>query len=124
MDALSRAEWEVMKVFWDRGELLVRDVTRALEERRGWARNTVRTIIERLVDKGYLARRRVGPVDLFCPKVARTAVVGRAIDEFVENVLDGSIAPFVTRLVEKGDIDRGEIDALRKLLAQKGRKKR
>jgi BlaI family penicillinase repressor len=123
MDSLTRAEWEVMKVVWDRGEVVARDVTRALARRRRWARNTVRTLLGRLVEKGYVVRRRIGPVDLFAPRVKRAAAVGRAIDEFVESVLDGAVAPFVTRLVARSDIDPEELEALRRALARKERRK-
>ncbi|MBN1419669.1 MAG: BlaI/MecI/CopY family transcriptional regulator [Planctomycetes bacterium] len=123
MDPLSRAEWDVMKVVWDRGEALVRDVKKDLAKRRGWARNTVRTLLERLVEKGYIEARRVGPVDLFSAKVPRGAAVGHAIEEFVDGVLDGAVAPFITYLVERRDIDPEEIEGLRKALVRKGRKR-
>jgi len=123
MEPLSRAEWDVMKVIWDRGEVLVRDVTKALARRRGWARNTVRTLLDRLVEKGYIEARRVGPVDLFSAKVQRSAAVGRAIEEFVDGVLDGAVAPFIAYLVERRDIDPDEIEGLRRALARKGRKR-
>ena len=123
MDPLTRAEWEVMKVVWKRGEVVARDVTRALARRRGWARNTVRTLLGRLAEKGYVVRRRIGPVDLFAPRVQRTAAVGKAIDDFVESVLDGAVAPFVTHLIQRRDIDPAELHALRQALVRKERKK-
>jgi len=121
MDPLSRAEWSVMKTVWDRGEVIVRDVLDALAKERGWARNTVRTMLERLVAKGYLERRQIGSLDLFRAKVRRARAVKEAMRDFADRVLDGAIAPFVTYLIESRDIDPDELEALQKALSQKKR---
>ena len=119
MDPLSRAEWSVMKVVWDRGEVIVREVLDALAKERGWARNTVRTMLERLVVKGYLERRQIGSMDIFRAKVHRARAVKEAMRDFTDRVLDGAIAPFVTYLIESRDIDPDELEALQKALSQK-----
>ena len=121
MDPLSRAEWSVMKIVWDRGEVIVRDVLDALAKERGWARNTVRTMLERLVNKGYVERRQVGPLDFFKPKIPRARAVREAVRDFADRVFDGAVAPFVTYFIESRDIDPDELDALQKALAQKKR---
>lgn len=122
MDPLSRAEWEVMKAVWDRGEVLVRDVMEAMEAERGWARNTVRTVLQRLVAKGYLERRRIGPLDAFKAKVRRAAAVREAMKDFADRVLDGAVAPFVTYLIRHREIELEELKALQKALAEKRKK--
>ena len=52
--SISNAEWEVMKVLWNRGGLAARDVYAALPEGHGWAIKTVKTLLSRLVAKGVV----------------------------------------------------------------------
>lgn len=59
--AISDAEWEVMKVVWDRGPLAAGDVVRQLAESppghpaRRWRPRTIKTLLSRLVRKGAVA---------------------------------------------------------------------
>ena len=70
---LSPAEWEIMKIFWDRGPLAARDVYAQLPKKRGWAYKTVKTLLSRLVAKEALAYDQVGNSYLYRPAVDRGA---------------------------------------------------
>ena len=54
---LSRAQHEIMEIIWDSGEVGVLEVTRFINLQRPVARNTVRTLIERMQQKGWLSHR-------------------------------------------------------------------
>ena len=58
--SISPAEWEVMKVLWEKGELAARDIYAALPEGHGWAYKTVKTLIARLVAKGAVDYEQIG----------------------------------------------------------------
>jgi len=49
-----------MKVFWDKGPMALRDVVQELERDDGFAYDTVKTLMRRMVDKGWLSTTRVG----------------------------------------------------------------
>ncbi|HUT24096.1 MAG TPA: BlaI/MecI/CopY family transcriptional regulator [Sumerlaeia bacterium] len=61
---LSQAEWTVMKRVWELGKTNVREVYEDLRDSQGWAYNTVRTMMERLRDKGCLTVKKVGNTHL------------------------------------------------------------
>ncbi len=69
--ALSNAEWEIMKIFWDLGPLAARDVFAALPGGHGWAYKTVKTLLSRLVAKGALTYEQIGNSYLYQPAVDR-----------------------------------------------------
>src|SRR2546423_525410 len=48
LPALSEAQLEIMQLVWERGEVTVTDVWSVLAQRRGVARNTVLTLMDRL----------------------------------------------------------------------------
>ncbi len=115
---LGRAEWAVMEALWTRGRGTATELMRDLEETHHWAYSTVKTMLDRLVTKGFVKARRVGNVYEYTPKVHRGSVVARAVDDLFDRVLAGSLAPMIDRLVESRRISSTEIDELREMLDQ------
>lgn len=60
LPSISNAEWEIMKIFWDKGPMEARDVFAAIPENHGWAYKTVKTLLSRLVAKGTLDYDLIG----------------------------------------------------------------
>jgi predicted transcriptional regulator len=85
---------------------------------RGLARSTVLTMMERLRNKGYLSRRRVGGVYEYAPRTAPGLAIRHAVRTFVERTLGGSITPFVAYLAERERISEDELAELETLLAR------
>lgn len=83
LPALGKLEREVMEQSWRRGELSVRDVYQAFEERMAYT--TLMTTLDRLHKKGLLNRRKDGRAFLYAPRVSREEFEqGFAVD-----VIDG-----------------------------------
>ncbi len=115
---LSRTEWTLMKICWEKGQVSARVIYEETlkEKKRGY--QTVKTMLDRLVGKEYLEREKFGPIWLYKPAVLRSKVIGKEIDTFVSTVLDNTFAPLFARLAEKEKLSREEIEALKKLIEQ------
>ena len=115
---LSRTEWSLMKICWDRGQTSAREIYEVTlrEKTRGY--QTVKTMLDRLVVKGYLEREKFGPIWLYSPAISRAQVIAREIDTFIDTVLDNTFAPLFARLAEKEKLSREEIEALKKLIEE------
>jgi len=57
-DTISDNEWLVMEILWRDGKVKSAAVTAELEESKGWAGETVRTFLKRLITKGVAAARQ------------------------------------------------------------------
>ena len=55
---LSDSEWTVMTAIWERSPASVRDVLERIGPKTDWAYSTVKTILERLVEKKALRVRK------------------------------------------------------------------
>ena len=119
LPSLSAAEWEVMKVFWDRGALAARDVYAQLPHGHGWAVKTVKTLLSRLVAKGALEYEQIGNSYLYRPVHGREPLVRQEVKGFVARVLEGSLSPVVMRFIEDACLSQDEIAGLRKILDRK-----
>ena len=55
---ISDAEWEIMRVVWDRHPIEAGEVAKVVCARRDWSERTVKSLLSRLVHKGALGYRR------------------------------------------------------------------
>ena len=101
---------------WIAGQATATDMQRMLEGRQGWAYSTVKTMLDRLVEMGYVKARRVGNVYEYSPKSKRPTVVGRMVDHVTAQLFDGSVAPFIQCLIERGKMTAEEVEELRVML--------
>jgi len=110
---LGELELAVLKTIWEHQPCTVQQVANILSKRRGCARTTVLTVMQRLHAKNFLKRRKVGRVFHYVPTEGRNKVMSRLIGQFLDKVLDGSALPFVTYLTERKDLTQEQVAALR-----------
>jgi len=115
---LTRLEWVLMDALWHAGHATASDLQRDLESSQGWAYSTVKTMLDRLVDMEFVRTRRIGNVYEYTPKMKRPTAVRKVVDEMVERLFGGSVAPFVQHLIERGDLDPDDIKLLKTKLDQ------
>lgn len=120
---LSAAERQVMEVVWDRGEVTAKEARDALQ--REVARNTVRTLLERMEEKGWVVHREVGRAYLYRAARPRAESIGRKVCEIVDTVCGGSAESLVAALLDYRGLRSGELQRIRKMLdkARAGRLK-
>jgi BlaI family transcriptional regulator, penicillinase repressor len=123
---LSPAQREIMEIVWERGEVTATEVQRVLSRSRRVARNTVRTLLERMEDKGWLKHRTEGRTFLYTAARPRHDTIGQKVREIVETVCGGSPETLVTALLDYRGLRPDELKRIRQLLDQaqagKGRK--
>jgi len=118
---LSRTEWEIMKICWKKGKSTVRAIyeeTIKVKKRRYQA---VKTMLDRMENKGYLRREKFGPLCLYEPIVSQSKEVSSAIDHFIDTVLDGAIAPLFTYFAKGEELGDEDIRKLKCLIEKSER---
>lgn len=125
---LSPAQREIMESIWTHGELSVSQTRAILSEERDVARNTVRTLLERMVEKGWLKYREDGRTYLYSAAVPRQTSIGERVIEVVDHVCGGSPEAMVTALLDYRGLTKEELSRIRQMLdkahARKTPKKR
>jgi len=115
---LSPAQREIMEIVWDAGEVTALQVRRALSLSREVARNTVRTLLERMEDKGWLKHRSEGRTFFYSAARPRLDTIGQKVREMVETVCGGSPETLVSALLDYRGLRPDELKRIRKLLEQ------
>lgn len=115
---LSPAQMEVMNVVWDRGEVTVADVWKALSARRKVARNTVLTMITRLEERGWLRRDDRGHAYRYRAAAPREATLGSVVRRLVDTAFGGSAEGLVLALLHGRGVSKEEAKRIRAMIAR------
>ncbi len=118
---LGELEREVMQLVWAHGpataEAVREMLTRPLKE------STVRTVLRRLEDKGYVTHTVDGRTFLFVAAEKRSAVAAKAVKRIMDWFCNGSLEEVLVGMVDEKTIDAHQLQALSDRIAQiKGEK--
>jgi len=114
---LANAELAIMELLWDAQRLTAREIREVLYPGSTKAQHgTVQRLLQRLEDKGFVARDRNLPVYFFSALISREEYASSQLESLAQRLTGGSLAPLVTHLVEEKRISRSEIERLRQIL--------
>src|SRR5580704_17583941 len=106
---IGRAEMDILRYITDHHPVTVRQVADHVSETKGHVRTTVLNVMERLRQKGYLARKKAGGVFHYSPRLPKEELVRSLVSDFVSRTLGGSLSPFVAFLVHEAKLDEAEL---------------
>ena len=115
---ISEAESVVMDVLWRRHPLGADEVAAALASQQDWQEVTIKTLLNRLLNKGAIAAERDGRRYLYSPLLKREAWMLEESRGLLDRLFDGRVAPLVAHFSEQRKLSRKDIAELRKLLEE------
>src|SRR5262245_38684765 len=116
---LSRAEWKVMRIVWELRKAMAREIYTIAGEQYSWTPATVKTLLKRLVDKGYVSTTPVGNGFVYRPARTALSALQSAADTLMTNAIEGVTGPLLAHMVERVSLSEGDLDALQKLIEAK-----
>jgi BlaI family penicillinase repressor len=119
---LSGLELEVMNVVWDLGDCSSAQVVERYQSKRALAPTTIRTVLSKLREKGYI--KQIPSMQrgfMFSPVVAREKVARRSLRELLGSLFDGSPKQAISYLLEE-EIGEDELKEIRAMLNKQKRR--
>ena len=108
---LTLKEEEIMTIFWEHGEMFIRDILNYLPEPKP-NYNTVATQVKFLEEKGFVTRKPVANTFLYVPSISEKEYSGSTISNVVRQYYNNSYASVVSQFVEDEKMDLEELKAL------------
>jgi BlaI family penicillinase repressor len=115
---ILETEWDILDVLWQLERATAREVGEALSAKRGWAYSTVKTLLDRMADKGLVAARQIGNVWEYTASMPRHRAQRRAWRRFVDVAFGGAMAPSLAFVAKESKLTKKERAELRSLLDQ------
>lgn len=111
MKQLTLKEEEIMMIFWEYGEMFIRDILKYIPEPKP-NYNTVATQVKFLEEKGFVERRPIANTFLYSPVFSERDYRGGTISNVVEQYYNNSYTSMVSQFVEEEKMDLEELKAL------------
>jgi BlaI family penicillinase repressor len=112
---LGELERSILSVIWRKAEINAEQVREELG--RPLKDSTIRTVLRRLEEKGYLAHSVVDRTFVYRPAETRQLVAGRAVKRIVDWFCEGSVEALLVGMVDSKVLDQAELQRLAERIA-------
>lgn len=112
---LGELESSILSIVWREGTVTAEQVREGLD--RPLKDSTVRTMLRRLEEKGYIAHSVEDRAFIYRPAESRQEVAGRATKRIVDWLCEGSVETLLVGMVDSKILDRAELQRLAQRIA-------
>lgn len=112
----TKPELAVLKLLWNTRWLSAREIADVVGAEFSWSYSTVRTVLERMCDKGLLKKKSEDGVNFYAAGVGKIALLAGMIRDFADRVLELDAAPSAAMFADSKLLSKDEIDELERAL--------
>ena len=116
--SLTDLQLAIMRILWERNEATVLEVQERLRPDRDLAQTTIATMLSRLEKRGVVAHRLDGRQFVYRPLVTEQDVRRSMVSELTALLFDGSSAALMSHLLRSREIEPGDLDRVKRMIAE------
>lgn len=118
---ISDSELELMKIIWRNGgtALFARIMSELDKNGNEWKKNTVLTLLSRLMDKGFLTIRKIGRRNEYSALVCEEDYLAAQTKNFLAKVYEGDVTELISTLVHQDMISPDDFDTIKNFWKEK-----
>ena len=121
MVSISAAESVVMEALWkQQSPMTAEEIASLVAGDQDWTEATVRTLINRLLNKKAIAAKKDGRKYLYRPVMKRADWVHEESQNLLDRMFDGRLAPLVTHFSQRKKLSAKDIAELKRLVDELG----
>jgi BlaI family transcriptional regulator, penicillinase repressor len=112
----TKPELAILKLLWSAKEMSAREIHNQIADDFDWSYSTVRTVLERMFEKGLIAKYPVDGVNIYEAEVGKVAILGRMIADFSKRVMELDSAPTAAFFSDSKLLSDEELNELEEML--------
>ena len=116
---LGEVEQSVMDYIWNHGDTTAESCREALAAARPMKDSTIRTVLRRLEEKGYLTHQVEGRTFVYKASDRRENVAVRAVKNIIDRFCGGSAEELVLGMVDNEVLDHKQLEHLARKIAER-----
>lgn len=114
--SISDSELTIMKIIWKKPNITANNIIEQLEDKTEWKPNTVKTLINRLLNKKAIGFNKEGKEYYYYALVEEESYINAESSSFLNKVFNGSVSSMVLNFVKNKKISDKEIEELKDIL--------
>jgi predicted transcriptional regulator len=119
---LGDLQHSILRVLWEKKEATVVEVLDSLSDERDRALTTIATMLTKMEKRKLVAHRSEGRQFVYRALVSESQVRRSMIAELASKLFGGDLTALVSHLLEEHEIDATEVERLRELIAEQGKR--
>ncbi|MGE7907221.1 penicillinase repressor BlaI [Peribacillus sp. NPDC094092] len=120
--SISESEWEIMNVLWDKAPQTANDIIVSLQESTHWKPKTIRTLLDRLVQKDVVGVNKTQRVYTFYPLYTQEECQRAETESFLKRIYGGTLKSMLVQFIQEDSLSDDDINELRFILNKKPKK--
>ena len=115
---LSDSEWKIADCLWNNESMTITELTHELSPDTGWSKNTIITLLKRMIDKGAVTYVQEDRAKRFCPVIDRTEAELEETTSFLDKVYKGNVGLMISNLIGSEQLTEEQLEELRKIIKE------
>lgn len=120
--SISESEWEIMNVLWDKAPQTANGIILSLQESTDWKPKTIRTLLDRLVQKDVVGVNKDQRVYTFYPLYSQEECQRAETESFIKRIYGGTMKSMLVQFIHEDTLSDDDINELRTILNKKPKK--
>lgn len=116
---ITPAEWDIMEVLWQQSPLSAAEIYDSLQTQTDWSIKTIRSFLDRLVQKKAVRKQKVHGMNVFRPVPQRSQCLRQESESFLQRFFQGNPVSLMRHFVEQEALSDQDIAHLQELLDKK-----
>lgn len=114
---ITDSELEIMQVLWNNGNCGLAEIVAELDKTKKRNKNTVKTLLYRLVDKGAVKSQKVNGQEFsYAPTITEKKYLSKANNSFLSKLYKGNVEKLLLNFVEYKTVSKEELQKLVNML--------
>ncbi|SNT55356.1 BlaI family transcriptional regulator, penicillinase repressor [Bacillus sp. OK838] len=114
--SISESEWEIMNVLWDKAPQTANDIIVSLQESSDWKPKTIRTLLDRLVQKDVVGVDKNLRIYTFYPLYTQEECQRAETESFINRIYGGALKSMLVQFIQEEALSDDDINELRFIL--------
>ena len=116
---ITDAEWEVMRVVWANSEVTSKFVAEVLCEKMNWKQATIKTLLNRLLEKNILKKREIGNKYIYSTDFTEKEVANSYILGTFDKICKTKVGEMIGKVIENSELSFDDLDLILKAVEEK-----
>ncbi|MHC5076635.1 MAG: BlaI/MecI/CopY family transcriptional regulator [Planctomycetota bacterium] len=119
---LTEGEWEIIQTVWDNEPCAAPTVQEKLKSKKQWSYSTVKTMMDRMVDKGLLKTEKIRNLILYHSSITKSEAQSSEIFRTIRRAFDGALTPMMQFMLEENHLSQEQLGELERMIKNRRRK--
>jgi predicted transcriptional regulator len=116
---LTEGEWAIIQAVWKLEPCAAPTVQEKLEKQRNWTYSTVKTMMDRMVEKGLLKTEKIRNLYLYRSTITQPQAQKGEIMRAVKQAFDGALTPMMQFMLDSNNFTEEQLEKLETLIKKK-----